>query len=220
MGKADGKLKVVTKLSCPGGWSGFMRVRETHDTMMDQIIVGEREVTVAHSVETQEWTVIDSQPYVPPDEPDSPPVDRARVFFRGQVDATNHKTTTGQDCTRTSVATESGSGSSLDSFDFSPPNAGMYRWSLGDIGPGFKANTLLTVTACGGGYEMSGTRQHAELVAELFYAEDLAILTEDPKNPGHFRGTANPIHIVSPQTGGQSLDDVVVEWDLQRKRQP
>ena len=81
-------------------------------------------------------------------------------------------------------------------------------------------DTVTTTNSCEGTLSFAHTEQHGEMVGYLQLAGGLVMLTEDPNNPGHFTGSANPIHEETPQTGGMSILDITVEWDLTRTPRP
>ena len=215
-GSVEGNAKVTTRTSCPGGWSGVIRVTQTFEELIQLQTEFETQVTVRDNVETQEWAVIDSVPFMRPEFPGSPEVDRARVVFRGQASMFTETVTTTEDCTDTYLSTEIGSGSYPTFFDFSPGAPGTYILAQSEIGPGFMTEAVTSFAGCAGSDTYTQMHPHGEFVAYFGLAAGLNLLTEDPNDPGHFAGTANPIHEETPQTGGMNTLDVQIDWDLRR----
>lgn len=212
-GRSDGNLKVETSTACPGGWSGFMRVRQTFDDYYEFSDAFSSHVKRTHNVETQEWIVTESEEHEP--QPGAPPVDRARVTFRGHTTMQTEIVISNGDCTETTLNVESGSGTHQEIFHFFT-SGGTHGFAPIDQYPGFDAHNLYTIETCDGTQSDSSIHPHPNMVAYLGFAPGLAMMVEDPNDPGRFKGTANPIHQVTEEPNSISTLSIEVEWDLRR----
>jgi hypothetical protein len=209
-GRIDGTLKLKTSTSCPGGWSGFMRVRQTFTDYYARSDMFSSEVKNTLNLETQEWIVTESEEYEV--HPGAPPIDRARVTFRGETTMHTEIVATSNDCTETTLNVESGSGTHQELFNFSSFEGGVLSFTPIEQYPGFDADNLYTVETCEGSQSDWSIHPHPNMFAYL----GLAPIVEDPNDPGHFVGTAHPIHEVTEEPGQLTILDIEVEWDLRR----
>jgi hypothetical protein len=211
----SGNYEVDTRRTCPGGWSGIIRVRQTFDeyTLVTDPFFSETKTR--SDVETQEWAVVESKPYAGPSTPGLE-IDRAKMTFRGHMRGSTEIVSTSEQCTQNYTVSEFGSGSSTTFFQFSPAGPGSYVWGPEAAGDSFETSTTTTSITCEGTVSDVQTRAHAQMVGFLALSQGLVMLKEDPDDPGHFHGTANPIHQETSLNGGGNVLDVQVDWDLRR----
>jgi hypothetical protein len=216
-GTFDGSLEIETSAACPGGWSGIMRLKQTFDEHTEKSDDFSSEITDRHNVETQEWAVTGSEPYTDPNTGEK--VERASVIFRGYTSMASETATTSGQCDGSYLAYETGSGSYPTYFYFTPAGQGSYSWSATELGEGFQADAVTTSNTCEGSQSYTQSHPHPEMVAYLSLAAGLAVLQDQESDPGHFAGTAKPIHQEAPLSGGSNTLEVTVEWDLHRTLQ-
>jgi hypothetical protein len=113
-------------------------VRQTFDDYYELSDMFYSEVKTTHNVETQEWIVTESEEY---EQPGLPPVDRARVTFRGQTSMHTEIVATSSTCTETTLNVESGGGTHQEIFHFSSYD-GTGSFSPIEQYPGFDADNL------------------------------------------------------------------------------
>jgi hypothetical protein len=223
-GRIDSDYSVETKSSCPGGWTGHIRMVYTFDESRVDVDQSGSSQLERHEREEQTWTVVKTELVKPPNQ--ALTVEQLTTTFQvvSWIDEWQSWTRSCSGApprlgTRTSTRTANSGFAGTSFFQVFPLPAGTF--SLTPVAPGQEFQLPVTFTShdeCDG---ITTTTNGSKLISQGFgyltLAPGLTYLTPLPNDPGHFAGSDTVLHHEMPVAGGMKTIDVTVSWDLQRK---
>jgi hypothetical protein len=208
----SGFYETETKLICPKGWSGYIRLKMKLSRNSYQDFGGgswSEENRIVR--EEQTWTVADTTDFEGAEQLATDWVARRTVYG-------NNSSSDGECET---YSTEEGYGNGSDPTDFiaSPNGDGSFTLTPFKLEAGsFDVKTIWSSSPCNAPDSVvTDTAPFYESLSLLSAVQGLAPLTPSPDDPTRFQGKEKVLHQETELPGGWEILDIEVDWSLKRR---
>lgn len=217
-GTMDGNFRITSKLACPGGWNGTIKLVQKLDEHSNETQAAGTSIYDRHKRDEQVWTVSGTRLVTMPGYPPGYETETIDTLWHGSVsidESSMFIESCGNNPTTTVGADEH---SSVTSFGAFPSGTGVFTIQAIAPGTSYMIDTVSTGQQCGAPTVTTmGQELSVEALGVLAQIPEFAALTEKPGEPGHFVGKVTYLHDVQARPGGEQIIDHTLEWDLTRK---